>query len=135
MKEKTAKILTKIAGWGLLLCLAVGLGLFLVFLAASFMPEETAKAVTAFIKKPFLPYTYHTTVFFGLLGLIGMYLRGQKTMLMKNEKKEAAKKKSSLQDFASSMTEAAAESDDIVLASGAEAAPAETEPAGEEAGK
>lgn len=135
MKEKIAKVLTKIAGWGLLLCLAVGLGLFIVFLVASFMPEETAKAVTAFIKKPFLPYTYHTTVFFSLLGLIGMYLRGQKTMLMKNEKKEAAKKKSSLQDFAASMTEAAADSDDIVLSSESDAAPAETERAGEEADK
>lgn len=83
------KILDKIYGWGIFICLFGGGLMFFGFLAAFIIGGETATAISVFI---------HKTIFKGLiyggnviicLGLLNMYLKKQKSLTVNDEHRES----------------------------------------------
>lgn len=82
MKEKIAKVCNTIFSYGMLLALFVAFVLFLGFIVSIFIGEEAAATLTTFLYKTLLPKTYIFAVIVSLVGLIGMYLRGEKAMMM-----------------------------------------------------
>ena len=79
------KALKKIFGILILLCLFAG-GISLIgYIVALFIGGETAEAMCAFIFKKYLPLVIRITSVVTLIGLITMYLEGQKSLTIKNE--------------------------------------------------
>ena len=89
MKEKLAKICEQIFSIGMLLALLVAFVLFLGFIVSFFTGHDAAAAITTFLYKTLLPNTYIFAVIVCLIGLIGMYLRGEKAMMMSKPKNKA----------------------------------------------
>lgn len=85
MKEKIAKICDVIFGYGLLIGLAIGFILFLGFVVSFFTGEAAATAITTLLYKTVIPKTYVFTVIVCFIGMLGMYLRGQKAIVMKKK--------------------------------------------------
>lgn len=90
MKEKISKVCNTIFSYGMLLALFMAFVLFLGFIVSIFVGEEAAATITTFLYKTMLPKTYIFAVIVSLIGLIGMYVRGEKAMMM--SKKPAGKK-------------------------------------------
>lgn len=88
MKEKIAKACNTIFGYGMLIALLVAFVLFLSFILSIFIGEEAAGTITTFLYKTVMPINYIYAVCVSLIGLIGMYLRGEKAMLMSAQKKK-----------------------------------------------
>lgn len=87
MKEKIAKDCDMVFGIGMLLALFVAFLLFVGFIVSCFVSHDTATVITTFLYKTLLPKTYIVAVAVCLIGLIGMYLRGQKAMMMSTKPK------------------------------------------------
>ena len=90
MKEKIAKVCETIFAIGMLLALFVAFLLFVGFIVSCFVSHDTATVITTFLYKTLLPQTYIMAVIVCLIGLIGMYLRGQKAMMMSTKPKTKA---------------------------------------------
>ncbi len=86
MKEKISKVCDQIFSIGMLLSLMVAFILFLGFIVSLFIGHDAAGTLTTFLYKTLLPKTYVFAVIVCLIGLIGMYLRGEKAMMMSKPK-------------------------------------------------
>lgn len=82
MKAKIAKICNIIFSYGMLLSLFVAFLLFVSFVVSFFLGDNAAATLTTFMYKTVIPKTYVFAVIVSLIGIIGMYLRGEKAMIM-----------------------------------------------------
>lgn len=89
MKELIRKLCVGIDfvfGCGLMLSLAVGALSFLLYVAAIIAGGEAAAAICAFVYKGVYPVLIYCTSCLVLLGLLGMYLKGQTALSRKEQK-------------------------------------------------
>lgn len=98
MREKTSKICDEIFGYGMLIALFVAFALFLGFIVSFFVGHDTAAVITTFLYKWLLPKTYIFAVAISFIGLVGMYLRGEKAMMMSSKAKNKKLPKSPAND-------------------------------------
>lgn len=92
MKEfckKLSNVLKMIFGYGVMICLFAGGLTFFGYLAAIIIGGETAAVICAVIYKNILPAVIYFSVIMVLLGLVAMYLAGEKALTP--EKKKAHK--------------------------------------------
>lgn len=87
--KKIADKLQLIFGYGILLCLFVGGLTFFGYLAAFIIGGETAVIICEFIYKIIFPIIIKASTIFVLLGLVIMYLRGEKSLDVGKKKKSA----------------------------------------------
>lgn len=80
-KEKTAKLLAYIYGVGIAVALFAGALSFLGYVAAIIIGGPTAADICAFIYKKIYPVLFYISSVSVLLGLVKMYLCGEKTMV------------------------------------------------------
>ena len=92
MKEtlkKIASVLKIIFGYGILICLFAGGLTFFGYLAALIIGGETATVICAFIYDSIMPILFKASTILVLLGLVIMYLLGEKALTA--EKKKTSK--------------------------------------------
>ena len=92
MKEfckKLSKILKTIFGYGIMISLFAGGLTFFGYLAAVIIGGETATLICTVIYKNIIPVIIYFSVIMVLLGLVAMYLNGEKAL---TPEKKAAKK-------------------------------------------
>ncbi len=92
MKEfckKLSNVLKTIFGYGIMVALFAGGLSFFGYLAALIIGGSTATLICAFIYNKILKYTIYLSVIMVLLGLVAMYLAGEKALTP--EKKKAKK--------------------------------------------
>lgn len=87
--KKIADKLQLIFGYGILLCLFVGGLTFFGYLAAFIIGGETAVIICEFIYKIIFPIIIKASTIFVLLGLVIMYLTGEKSLDVGKKKKSA----------------------------------------------
>ena len=92
MKEfckKLSAVLKTIFGYGIMIALFAGGLTFFGFLAALIIGGDTAALICAVLYKKVIPVIIYLAVSMVLLGLLAMYLNGEKALTP--EKKEAKK--------------------------------------------
>lgn len=92
MKEfckKLSKILKTIFGYGVMIALFAGGLTFFGYVAALIIGGDVAAAICTFLYKQIIPAIIYLAVIMVLLGLLAMYLNGEKALTP--EKKEAKK--------------------------------------------
>lgn len=92
MKEfcvKLSNILRTIFGYGIMISLFAGGLTFFGYLAAIIIGGDVATAICTVIYKNIIPVIIYLSVIMVLLGLVSMYLNGEKALTP--EKKEAKK--------------------------------------------
>lgn len=87
MKEKLTNWLTTVFGYGIMLTLFAGGLSFFGYLAAVFIGGETAEAICTFLYKQYLPIIFVGTALLILLGLLRMYLCGERVFVPEKRKK------------------------------------------------
>ncbi|MBE7027920.1 MAG: hypothetical protein E7407_02650 [Ruminococcaceae bacterium] len=85
--KKIADKLQFVFGYGILLCLFAGGITFFGYLAAFIIGGETAAVICEFIYKMFFPIVIKASTVLVLVGLVIMYLRGEKSLDVGNNKK------------------------------------------------
>lgn len=86
--DKLSAILKTIFGYGIMLCLFSGGLTFFGYVAALIIGGETAAAICDFIYKTIVPVIIKASTVLVLLGLVTMYLSGEKA-LTANKHKES----------------------------------------------
>ncbi len=87
--KKLSDILKTIFGYGIMVSLFAGGLTFFGFVAALIIGGDTATAICVFIQKQIFPVIIYLSVIMVLLGLVAMYLAGEKSLTP--EKKHAKK--------------------------------------------
>ncbi len=83
MKEfckKLSAVLKTIFGYGIMISLFAGGLTFFGYLAAVIIGGETATAICTFIYKSIIPVIIYFSVIMVLIGLVAMYLNGEKAL-------------------------------------------------------
>lgn len=83
MKKVCAKIaafLKTVFGYGIMICLFAGGLTFFGYVAALIIGGDAAAAICTFISKSFLPWVVRSSTVLVLLGLLTMYLSGEKAL-------------------------------------------------------
>lgn len=95
MRQKIANILGYIYGVGIIIALFCGGLSFLGYVAAFIIGGETATAICVFIYKTLYPILFYFSSSIVLLGLIKMYVAGEKSMVptKRNHAKTTVKNK------------------------------------------
>lgn len=89
MKEtlkKIASFLKIIFGYGILICLFAGGFTFFGYLAALIIGGETATIICSFIFDSIMPILFKSSTILVLLGLVIMYLLGEKALTAEKKK-------------------------------------------------
>ena len=86
--KKISNACKLIFGYGIMITLLIGGLTFFGYVAALIIGGDTATAICTFIYKTILPITIYISTSTVLLGLISMYLAGEKS-LTANKKKSA----------------------------------------------
>lgn len=92
MKEflkKISSVLRTVFGYGIMICLFAGGLTFFGYLAAIIIGGEAAIAISAFIYETIIPIIIKASTILVLLGLLTMYLSGEKALT--SDKKKASK--------------------------------------------
>lgn len=87
-KEKVIHVLTKLFCIGTVICLATGLLAFALYIVAFIIGGSSAAALCAFVFNKLLPVLYRVSAVFALIGLVKMYLIGEKTFVLTKPEKE-----------------------------------------------
>ncbi len=87
--KKLSDIIKTIFGYGIMACLFAGGLTFFGFVVALIIGGDTGAAISIFIQKSIFPVIIYTSVIMVLLGLVAMYLAGEKALTP--EKKHAKK--------------------------------------------
>lgn len=87
--KRIADFIKVIFGYGIMLCLFVGGLTFFGYVAALIIGGSTAATICTFIYKTVLPIVIYTSTILVLLGLVAMYLSGEKALT--TEKKKTVK--------------------------------------------
>lgn len=83
MKEtckKISDVLKKIFGWGIMASLFAGGATFFGYIAALIIGGDAAAAICHFLYKQFLPVVIYFTTCMVMMGLVSMYLAGEKAL-------------------------------------------------------
>ncbi len=83
MKEffkKLSNVLKAIFGYGIMICLFVGGLTFFGYVAALIIGGDIAVAICTIIYKKIIPVIIYVSVIMVLLGLVSMYLAGEKAL-------------------------------------------------------
>jgi len=89
MKNKLTKltsVLKTIFGYGIMLSLFLGGLTFIGYMIALLVGGETAIAICDFIYKTIMPIIIYASNIFVLLGLLILYISGEKTLSIGNKK-------------------------------------------------
>lgn len=78
--KKLAEILQIVFGYGIVICLFAGGGTIFGYLIALLIGGETATAICAFIYKSIFPVIIKCSAILVLVGLLIMYLKGEKSL-------------------------------------------------------
>lgn len=84
MKEiakKISAVLRTIFGYGIMICLFAGGLTFFGYVAALIIGGATAEAICIFIYKTIIPIIIKASTILVLLGLVTMYLNGEKALV------------------------------------------------------
>ena len=92
--KKVSDILKLIFGYGIMICLFAGGLTFFGYVAALIIGGNTAAVICAFIYKEIIPVIIYVSVVMVLLGLIAMYLAGEKALTPEKRKAKKLDKKS-----------------------------------------
>lgn len=84
---KIAEILKIVFGYGIMLCLFAGGLTFFGFLVALIIGGDTATMICEVIYKQIFPIIIKTSNILVLLGLVVMYMKGEKALMATNKKK------------------------------------------------
>lgn len=87
--KKLSAVLKSIFGYGIMICLFAGGLTFFGYVAALIIGGDTAAAICTFLYKTVIPVIIYLSVIMVLLGLVAMYLNGEKALTP--EKKESKK--------------------------------------------
>ena len=89
---KITSILKSVFGYGIMSCLFLGGLTFVGYVVALIVGGETAAIICDFIYKTFMPIVIYASNIFVLLGLVILYMSGEKALSVddKNTKKENA---------------------------------------------
>ena len=87
--KKIAAVLKTIFGYGIMISLFGGGLTFFGYVAALIIGGDTAAAICAFIKDTILPVIIYISTIMVVLGLVAMYLDGEKALT--TDKKKASK--------------------------------------------
>lgn len=90
-RKKIAVVLKKIFGWSIMICLFAGGLTFFGYLAALIIGGDTAAAICEFIYKKFIPVIIYTSNITILLGLVSLYIAGEKALTTSAKKKTVHK--------------------------------------------
>ena len=90
-RQKTISILTSVFYVGLICCLVYGLVLLVGFLAAIVVGGNFAIVLCALMADYFLPILYIIGTVLAMLGIVRMYLAGEKTFIMERPPKSVKK--------------------------------------------
>jgi len=94
MKKKLAEITSVLFGWGVYIGLFAG-GLAALGYAIALIigggPGEAGYALARFIQRTYFPFLVRIVSVSVMLGLVSMYLSGQKALTMVTDKEEANK--------------------------------------------
>lgn len=85
--KKLANILKTVFGYGIMICLFAGGLTFFGYLAALIIGGEVATAICVFIYKTIIPIIIKASTILVLLGLVVMYLSGEKALTADKKKK------------------------------------------------
>ena len=91
MKEfakKISAVLRVVFGYGIMICVFAGGLTFFGYVAALCIGGETATAICVFIYKSFFPVVIKISTILVLLGLLVMYLNGEKALTAEGDKKK-----------------------------------------------
>lgn len=91
--SKLAAVLKTIFGYGVMISLFAGGLTFFGYLAALIIGGETATAICVFIYKTIFPIIIKTSTVMVLLGLVAMYLAGEKALTPTQKKGPNKEKK------------------------------------------
>lgn len=89
MREKIAKVLQTIFGYGVMICLFVGGLTFFGYLAALIIGGDTAAAICSFLYSGLFPYLILLSTIMVLVGLAKMYFAGEVALTAGKSKKKA----------------------------------------------
>lgn len=81
IRQKIANVLSIIFGIGIMIALFVGASSFLGYVAAFIIGGETATQICVFIYKTLYPILFYFSSGMVLLGLVKMYVAGEKSMV------------------------------------------------------
>ena len=85
--KKLSDTLKTIFGYGVMICLFAGGLTFFGYLAALFIGGEAATLICTFIYKRIIPVIIYAAVCMVLLGLLAMYLAGEKSLTPEKKNK------------------------------------------------
>lgn len=91
VKEKITNVLSYIYGTGIAIALLVGGASFLGYIAAMVIGGETATEICVFIYKTLYPILFYFSSAVVLLGIVKMYVAGEKSMAPTKRKVEDKK--------------------------------------------
>ena len=86
--NKVSDILKNVFGYGIMICLFAGGLTFFGYLAALIIGGETATLICTFMYETIIPIIIKASTILVLLGIVTMYLRGEKA-LTSNKKKNS----------------------------------------------
>lgn len=89
MREKIAKVLQTIFGYGVMICLFVGGLTFFGYLAALVIGGNTAASICSFLYEGLFPYLILLSTLMVLVGLAKMYVAGEVALTAGKAKKKA----------------------------------------------
>ncbi len=90
--NKLSVVLKNIFGYGIMICLFAGGITFFGYVAALIIGGDTAMYICKFIYKTFLPIVIKASTILVLIGLIVMYLNGEKALTAEGNKQKRIKK-------------------------------------------
>ncbi len=88
--KKISKVLKTIFGYGIAVILFAGSLIFLGYLIALLIGGETATAICTILYKSFIPVLIKGSTCLILLGLLSMYLAGEKALIPEKRRKISA---------------------------------------------
>ncbi len=91
-RQKIAKFLDIVFGWGIYICLILGGLAFFGFLIGIIMgggKDSAAQSLAVFIQKQYFPVLIKAASISIGLGLISMYFKKEEALSLKSDKKEA----------------------------------------------
>lgn len=84
---KIANVLQTVFGYGIMICLFAGGLTFFGFLVALVIGGDTAAIICNVIYKQIFPIIIKTSNIFVVLGLVVMYMKGEKSLMATNKNK------------------------------------------------
>ena len=88
LAKKISSVLKTIFGYGIMITLFVGGLTFFAYLAALIIGGSTAEAICVFVYKTLFPIVIKVSNIMILLGLVAMYLNGEKALTASEDKKK-----------------------------------------------